>query len=207
MIKTHRLVKMLYPELVWRKEVDEKVIHLTFDDGPVPGVTEFVLDELDRYHARATFFCVGENIVKHPEIFRKIVSAGHQVGNHTYNHLNGWKTADSDYIGNIALCENLLSDLPNGGPKLFRPPYGKIKKSQIMQLRGEFQIVMWDVLTRDFDNGKPVERCLKKSVASTEAGSIVVFHDRHKNEGRLKYMLPKYLSHFAEAGYVFEKIC
>jgi peptidoglycan-N-acetylglucosamine deacetylase len=207
MIKTNRIIKLIYPGLVWHKKVDDRIIYLTFDDGPVPGVTEFVLEELEKFNAKATFFCVGENIVKHPELFNKIVSAGHQVGNHTFNHKNGWKTADPDYLGNIDLCEEALSaHLPANRVKLFRPPYGRIKKSQIMQLKDKFQIVMWDVLTKDYDHGKPEGKCLKKSIGSTVPGSIVVFHDRYKNEERLKFMLPRYLFHFAEAGYVFERM-
>jgi len=206
MFRSPLIFKLVYPGLLWRKPAREKVIYLTFDDGPMPGVTEYALDTLKEFDARATFFCVGDNVRKHPGVFRKIISSGHAVGNHTFNHLNGWKTGDREYVQNVRLCENEIVKAGGRAPALFRPPYGRIRFSQIRELKNRCQIVMWHVLTKDYDRSIPVEVCLQKSIAVTRPGSIVVFHDRLKNEDRLRAMLPGYLRHFAEKGYRFESL-
>ncbi len=209
------LLSVIYPELTWTRKVSEKVIFLTFDDGPIPEVTEYVLEELARYSAKATFFCVGDNIAKHPEILKKVVQGGHKIGNHTFNHLNGWKNDTLTYNENTAACDKVLTDvLPIGyeeyyrsalnGKKLFRPPYGKIKKAQIKSLKCHYEIVMWDVLTGDFDKTLSPEKCLKKALKYTGKGSIVIFHDSIKALPNLRYALPRFLKHFTEAGYRFE---
>lgn len=198
--KTPRLLKWLYPSLQWHHCRNQKVLYLTFDDGPVPGVTEFVLGQLRQYKATATFFCVGDNIRKYPEIFARIVEAGHRVANHTYNHLNGWTSSDRDYIQNIKKCERLL---PENGQSLFRPPYGKIKRSQIRKLQPSYRIIMWDVLSGDFDRSLSAPECLRRTISSTRGGSIVNFHDSYRAEQNLRYALPGFLAHFSRRGYQF----
>ncbi|MEO1049431.1 MAG: polysaccharide deacetylase family protein [Bacteroidota bacterium] len=205
--KTPPLLKALFPKLLWRKDTKEKRIYLTFDDGPIPRVTEFVLETLHIYHAKATFFCVGDNIRKHPDIFDKILWLGHAVGNHTYNHINGWKTDSTAYEDNVEKCHvEMMKHTENVGKRLFRPPYGRIKPAQIKNLKKDYQIVMWDVLSGDYSQGISKEECLKSTINATSPGSIVVFHDNVKAESHLQYALPKYLEHFAHQGYTFSKL-
>jgi peptidoglycan/xylan/chitin deacetylase (PgdA/CDA1 family) len=210
------LLSVIYPSLVWKKRVNENIIYLTFDDGPIPGITEYVLKELHKYNAKATFFCVGDNIGKHPDVFQKIVNDGHRVGNHTFNHLKGWKTDDELYVKNIMKCEEIITstilEIPSykvnvsleSSKKLFRPPYGLIKKSQIGKIKNEYQIIMWDVLTGDFNVKLSPEDCLKKAIKFTSQGSIVIFHDSIKAEKNLRYALPRFLDHFSSLGYRFD---
>lgn len=198
--KTPWLLKQLYSNLIWNKGRREKNIYLTFDDGPVPGVTEFVLDKLQEYNAKATFFCVGDNINKNQEIFPLLIEAKHRIGNHTFHHLSGWNSEDEAYFQNIKKCEELI---PAHHVKLFRPPYGRIKRSQIKRLATNYQIIMWDVLTGDFDKALSPEACLNKSIRCTRNGSIIIFHDSVKAERNLKYALPRFLDHFSEKGYQF----
>lgn len=208
------LLSAIYPSLVWRRKVKEKVLYLTFDDGPVPGVTEYVLEELERFGAKATFFCVGDNIRKHPGIFDKVVQAGHMAGNHTFNHLKGWNTEDESYLDNIRKCEEAMSGQLSEkkdfnailcrDKKLFRPPYGLIRKSQIALLKRDFEIIMWDVLTGDFNKELSPEKCLRKAIRYTDKGSIVIFHDSVKAERNMSYALPRFLEHFSSRGYRFE---
>lgn len=179
---------------------NEKILYLTFDDGPIPEVTEFVLGELKKYSAKATFFCIGENIDKHPEIFRKIAEGGHAAGNHTYHHLNGWKTNDLLYFESTERTRSLVSS------RLFRPPYGKIKKSQIKFFGDRYKIIMWDVLTYDYHPKVSAEKCLSNVLRKSRSGSIVVFHDSVKAKQNLYYALPLVLKHFSELGYRFETI-
>ena len=203
LIKTPFWLRWLYPGLVWRKTSEKPVIYLTFDDGPIPEVTPFVLSVLERYDAKAAFFCIGDNIRKHPGIFQKLIEGGHAIGNHTFNHLKGWKTKDEVYLENFKLCDNLTKS------KLFRPPYGRIKRSQVSKLKNEYpglKIIMWDVLSGDFDLGLSPEKCLKNVLKATEAGSIVVFHDSLKAFERLEYVLPRALEFWKKQGYSFEKL-
>ncbi len=211
------LLSILYPNVTWKRKTAEKVIYLTFDDGPIPEATKYVLGELDRFNAKATFFCVGDNIVKHHEVFKKIIDEGHKIGNHTFNHLNGWKNENAAYFENIAKCDEILINtinpdnhsayISNGSTKkLFRPPYGKINKSQIKVLIENYEIIMWDVLTGDFDKKLKPENCLKKAIKFTGNGSIVIFHDSIKALPNLQYALPRFLKHFTEAGYRFETL-
>ncbi len=204
----------IYPELIWHVETSQKEIYLTFDDGPVPGPTEFVLSELSKFDAQATFFCIGDNVRKHPALFRKIVAAGHMIGNHTFNHLSGWKTSSEKYLGNIKQCQDEFElDFPSGGialplagyPRLFRPPYGRIKRRQIKQIK-DYKIFMWDVLTHDYAQTLDCEECLKGSINATRPGSIIVFHDSLKAEKNLTYVLPRFMEHFSKQGYVFKSL-
>lgn len=195
----------LYPGLLWRIPVTEKQIFLTFDDGPVPGPTEFVLEQLSGAGAKATFFCIGDNIRKNPSVFRQVVSNGHGIGNHTFNHLSGWKTNDEAYVANTDLCQEAIGSSGNGPKELFRPPYGRIRKTQIEALR-RYRIVMWDVLTNDYAKNLSGETSLRESIRATRPGSIVVFHDSIKAEKNMSYVLPRYLDHFGGLGFTFKSI-
>jgi len=176
---------------------------LTFDDGPVPEVTPWVLSVLADFKARATFFVVGENVKKHPEVFRRIVEQGHSIGNHTYNHLKGWKTGDKGYLENCRKCAEVLNQ--EGG--LFRPPYGRMRKSQIKEVLKMYEkIVMWDVLSYDFDKLLSPEVCLKKVLRKSREGSIVVFHDSIKAKDNLEFVLPRFLEAFSNKEFVFEPL-
>ena len=180
-------------------------LYLTFDDGPVPGPTEFALEELHKVYAKATFFCIGDNVRKYPAVFKSIVKEGHTIGNHTFNHLSGWKTSTDNYLDNIRKLDTLLSSMKESAPNLFRPPYGKITPSQIRALRA-YRIVMWDVLTKDYDRSLSSESCLRNSIAAARPGSIIVFHDSYKAENNLRFVLPRLISHFAERGYTFKAL-
>jgi peptidoglycan-N-acetylglucosamine deacetylase len=207
--KTPAFLKYCYPDLLWDatdNQADTFHLYVTFDDGPVPEITDFVLETLESYQARATFFCVGENIQKHPQVYQSVLLHHHATGNHTYNHLNGWKTDNAAYFENVRLCEAAMEQgmERNGGQKkLFRPPYGKIKRSQIRHISQGYSIVMWHILSGDFDANFDAETCLKKCIAHTRSGTIIIFHDSYKAEKNLKYVLPRYLDHFAQAGYRF----
>ena len=204
--KTPRLIQWLYPSLTWKKKVKSKTIYLTFDDGPIPGLTEYILDELRRFDIKATFFCVGDNLQKHPQIAQRALSEGHRLANHSYNHLNGWQTNTLDYVSNVVRCQKELIDLNNKTPQLFRPPYGKIKRSQIKHLKEKYEIIMWDVLSGDFLPTISPEKCLNKSISCTKPGSIIIFHDNIKAEKNVRYALPRYIEHFKNQGYSFQTL-
>jgi len=195
-------LKIFFPHYTWHVKTKEKSIFLTFDDGPIPDITEFVLDTLEQFDAKATFFCIGDNVRKHPSVFKKIINEGHSIGNHTFNHLNGWKSQDHEYLANIDLCEKELNLETN----LFRPPYGRMKKSQAAQLPKEKKIVMWDVLSGDFSLAIKPEICLKKTIQYTRPGSIVLFHDSLKAAKNMQYALPRFLDHFANKEYQFKAL-
>lgn len=200
LVKSPLLLKWYYSSLSWNKARNEKVIYLTFDDGPIPDVTTFVLKTLKDFNAKATFFCIGDNIRKHPEVFEQIKKDGHQLGNHTFNHLKGWKTANEAYLENFKKCQKLIQT------NLFRPPYGRIKKSQIRDIKSvhpEVEIIMWDVLSGDFDISLSPEKCCKNVIKHTQNGSIIVFHDSLKAFDRLAYTLPRVLKFFSDKGYQF----
>ncbi len=201
--KTPWLLKKLYPSYIWDITVQEKIIYLTFDDGPHPVATPFVLDELKKYHAKATFFCIGKNVIEHPEIYKRILNEGHRVGNHTHNHLNGWKTNDGAYFSNIQQASTYIDS------DLFRPPYGRITKFQascLKKSRANFKIIMWDVLSADFDEKISGQTCALNVVRNAARGSIVVFHDSEKAFSRIKIALPETLDFFAGKGYRFDAV-
>ncbi len=200
--KSPRLLKAIYTPFVWNIPTEDNVIYLTFDDGPIPDVTEWVLEQLDRFQAKATFFCIGDNVLKHPDIFAQLTLKGHSIGNHTFNHLNGWKTQDALYRQNVAECQEVLPVKTN----LFRPPYGRIKLSQAKPLLHDYHIVMWEVLTGDFEKYLSPERCLEKTLKHTCAGSIVVLHDSLKAWRNMSYVLPRFLEHYAALGFRFEAL-
>lgn len=206
--RTPFILPMLYPSLTWRIPSDSKELFLTFDDGPVPGPTEFVLDTLGKFNVKATFFCIGDNIKKHPAIFKEIIRTGNKVGNHTHNHLNGWKTARNSYIQNVEDCNKQIAEyLPadSGVTSIFRPPYGRITRDQIRSLKN-FRIIMWDVLAIDYNESLDSTRCLKNTINASRPGSITVFHDSYKAEKNLTYVLPRYIEHFLALGYEFKVV-
>ena len=200
LVKTPRFIQNLFPNFLWRMPQKEQVIYLTFDDGPIPEVTPWVLEQLAAYDAKATFFVVGDNVRKHPDVFENVLAAGHTVGNHTFNHLNGWGTENIPYFHNVRRCAHLVKS------ELFRPPYGKLRPKQAQFLQRHYNIVMWDVLSGDFDAHISKENCLNNVLKNTKAGSIVVFHDSLKAEEKLRYVLPKTLAYFAERGFAFAAI-
>lgn len=196
-------LQWLYPSLTWHKSRKEKYVYLTFDDGPIPVVTPFVLNTLKNFNAKATFFCIGDNVAKFPEVYAEVLSEGHSVGNHTFNHLRGWNSNNEDYLSNIRKCSGLVHS------NLFRPPYGRIKKSQIADLRSHFpdlKIIMWDVLSGDFDTGISKEKCLQNVLKNAKSGSIIVFHDSQKAFERLQYALPAVLETFKKKGFCFKAL-
>lgn len=175
-----------------------KTLYITFDDGPNPETTPAILDILEDYDAKATFFCVGENVTRYPEHYQSIIEAGHGVGNHAYNHLKGWETNTDEYVENVKKCSEVVNS------PLFRPPYGKMKRAQQRILRRQFNIIMWTVLSRDYDPKVDAETCLKKSLKYTCPGAIVIFHDHLKTIHKIKYVLPKYLAEVKAKGYTLK---
>jgi peptidoglycan-N-acetylglucosamine deacetylase len=206
--KTPWWLKKLYPRCIWDIPTKEKVLYLTFDDGPHPVATNFILDTLQQYRAHATFFCIGKNVAAHTSIYRSIIDAGHRVGNHTFNHLNGWKVSDESYVQNILEAGKYIDS------NLFRPPYGRITRFQVKLLSGirnspvnkNFRIIMWDVLSGDFDQRIAGDVCGQRVIKNAQPGSIVVFHDSEKAFPRLKEALPKTLDYFSKKGYRFEAL-
>jgi peptidoglycan/xylan/chitin deacetylase (PgdA/CDA1 family) len=199
-IKTHSLIKKLFSQYIWDFPTTENTVYLTFDDGPTPEITEWVLGQLDHHNARATFFCIGKNIEAYPLIFEKLVQKRHSIGNHTFNHLNGWKNTTDDYDLNVALCDNSIKNHTTKDNKLsskiFRPPYGKIKSIQARNLKNKgYKIIMWDVLSADFDQTITKEKCLNNVLSNLKPGSIIVFHDSVKAFKNLEYTLPKVLDY------------
>lgn len=202
-IKTPRWLRRLYPSCIWQINTQKKIIYLSFDDGPHYLATPFVLDELKKYNAKASFFCIGKNVVELEHIYRRIIDEGHVVGNHTYNHLNGWKTDNDIYLKNIASASDIIES------NLFRPPYGKITFKQVKTLSKKpigLKIIMWSVLSGDFDKGLSNESCLDNVKKNAREGSIVVLHDSEKAFDKLQFVLPKVLGHFTAQGYQFDKI-
>jgi peptidoglycan/xylan/chitin deacetylase (PgdA/CDA1 family) len=204
LIKTPKLIKFIFYNWFWSFSSKEKNIYLTFDDGPTPEITEWTLTQLKKYNAKATFFCIGKNIEAHPDIFQKIIKEGHSIGNHTNNHLNGLKTPNKVYLDNIEIASNKIG---NARSNLFRPPYGKISIRQSFALRKKgYKVIMWDVLSADFDTSISNKNCLYNVIMNTRSGSIIVFHDSVKASEKLKFVLPKILGYYASKGYTFKKI-
>jgi peptidoglycan/xylan/chitin deacetylase (PgdA/CDA1 family) len=203
LVKTPGWVKKVFKSRIWDINTTDNTLYLSFDDGPHPEHTPFVLDELKKYNAKATFFCIGKNVLSYPEVYKRIIEEGHAVGNHTFNHLNGLKTGDAAYLDNIRLAQKYIDS------KLFRPPYGKITSFQVKQLLNpvyNLKTIMWTVLSGDFDLTISNEQCLQNVILNSRAGSIVVFHDSDKARDKLKYALPKVLAFFSDKGFQFKKI-
>ena len=194
-------LRKLFYSFHWKIKNQSKQLYLTFDDGPTPEITEWVLDQLAAYNAKATFFCIGRNVERHPEIYQKILEQGHAVGNHTYSHLNGWLTWKNEYINDILLASEFIKS------KLFRPPYGRIRQQQIIKLKkAGFKLFMWDVLSEDYNTQLDPQQCLNNVLTYTEQGSIIVFHDSVKASKNLFETLPMVLKHYTDAQYVFQKL-
>lgn len=205
-VKTPRLIKRIFSEYIWSFDTNHKEIYLTFDDGPTPEITEWVLAQLKEYNAKATFFCIGDNIKKHPHIFQQIRTSGHQIGNHTYNHLKGWRTPTKNYIENTELCALEIRKHAQQS-LLFRPPYGKIKNKQAkLLLQKNYKIVMWDVLSKDYDTKLSTKECTQNVIQNIRPGSIVVFHDSIKAFPRLKESLIEVLQYLKENNYECKSI-
>ena len=199
-VKTPPLIKTLFSDYTWTMETPSDKVFLTFDDGPIPEVTPWVLDQLAAYNFKATFFCVGENVTKHRDIFYRIEDEGHAVGNHTFNHLNGWRTDFATYLDNVAKC-NIFTESP-----LFRPPYGKLTPKQANALKQDYHIIMWDILSGDFDPNITVEKCLNNVIRNVEPGSVIVFHDSIKAWEKLKIVLPVVLEYLSQKGFVSDSL-
>jgi peptidoglycan/xylan/chitin deacetylase (PgdA/CDA1 family) len=204
-IRTPWIIKQFFFPYIWKINTRKKEIFLTFDDGPHPQITPWVLNQLKKYDAKATFFCVGNNVKKYPSVYEQVIAEGHAVGNHTYDHLNGWKTDTQKYMANITKAAALVSS------GLFRPPYGRIKRKQAKQLPAALnnihtKIIMWDVLSADFDQGITKEKCLENVLHNYREGSIVVFHDSEKAFPHLQFALPKILQHLQQEDYICRKI-
>ncbi len=191
---------MLFPETVWRINKKRHTVYLTFDDGPIPEVTPWVLDTLDHYGVKATFFCVGDNVRKYPELFERIKAEGHSVGNHTFNHLNGLRTKVADYLANVELADPLIDS------NLFRPPHGKMKHRQTVALAENRKIILWDVLSKDYDTRVSPERCWQNVADYVSTGAIILFHDNLKATPRQRYAMEKTLERYTEEGYQFKAI-
>lgn len=199
---TPGFIQAFDPFLVWKmRKKEQATLYLTFDDGPHPTITPWVLEILKQYNARATFFCVGDNVRKYPEIYAQILREGHHTGNHTFNHLNGWKSEKSNYLANIEACSELVES------NLFRPPYGKISPAQVLHLkRQNYKVIMWSILSRDFEVGLDQEESLATLKALSKDGSIVLFHDSEKAQKNLEVLLPAVLSHFSSLNFQFAAI-
>ena len=203
LVKTPGWVEKVYSKRIWKIATEKPELFLTFDDGPHPVQTAFVLDELKKYNAKATFFCIGKNVLDHPAIYRRILEEGHAVGNHTQNHLNGWKTKDTLYLENIREAKNYIDS------NLFRPPYGKMSGFQVNQLLQQgykLNTVMWTVLSADFDRSLTPEQCLQNVILNSSRGAIIVFHDSEKAQERMRFALPEVLKYFSAKGFQFNKI-
>ena len=194
------------------------VLYLTFDDGPIPEETPWVLEQLAAHQAKATFFCVGDNVARYPDIARAALAAGHRLGNHTQHHRSAWATGRAEYLADVARCQQTLAavqaeqigdSLQSAGSErkpLFRPPYGRLTWPIISALGTDFRIVMWSVLTRDYDPSLSPENCLRYALAAVRPGDVLVFHDSRKANARMRFVLPRLLAHFAEKGFQFETL-
>jgi peptidoglycan/xylan/chitin deacetylase (PgdA/CDA1 family) len=204
-IKTPWLVKQIFPGYIWSIPASENEVYLTFDDGPHPEITPWVMNQLKAYGAEATFFCIGENVERYPEVYRKLLMEGHAVGNHTQHHINGWESTTMQYLDDVREASKFIQS------NLFRPPYGRIKKRQAGQVAEAMQqpgtrIIMWDVLSGDFDTSYSKEQCLSNVLNNVEKGSVIVFHDSEKAFRNLEFILPKVLDSLHREGYKLKKI-
>ncbi|HET8860431.1 polysaccharide deacetylase family protein [Marivirga sp.] len=205
--RTPRIIQHLFPSFIWSINTNEKVIYPTFDDGPIPGLTPLILQILNDFEAKGTFFCVGDNIQKYPELFKSIVKSGHAVGNHTFNHLKAWKTDNDEYVNNVSLCHLEIEKHFTQDKKLFRFPYGQFNLNIAQRLKKDgFELVMWDVLSKDYNPNISANKILQKSIEKSKHGSIIVFHDNLKAKDKILQFLPLYLKYFSDIGFKFKKL-
>jgi peptidoglycan-N-acetylglucosamine deacetylase len=200
LVKTPQFIQKLFPSFTWNIPTKEKVLYLTFDDGPTSFITPWILDTLEKYNIKATFFCVGKEIKSNTELLKRIISDGHTIGNHTYSHSNGWNGDHIDYFHDVRHCARLLKT------NLFRPPYGRLLPKQVQFLERHYKIVMWDVLSGDFDEHVTKEQCYQNVIKNSKPGSIIVFHDNEKAKINMEYALPKVIEHFIALGYEFRNL-
>ena len=200
LVKTPSLLKPLAKDLLWHVPTTQREVYFTFDDGPTPGVTEAALDLLRSFDAKATFFCLGKNVESNPELYARISAEGHAIGNHTFDHPDGWKTNQFAYLRNVLLAKTSIESA------LFRPPYGRITPAQVTALKNQFRLVMWDVLSADFDSANSPQRCYQNVVENVTPGSIVVFHDSLKAQANMEYALERSLEHLSSEGYIFRAL-
>lgn len=211
-VRAPKLIKGIFPNYIWNMPQDQKTIYLTFDDGPTPEITKWTLDLLKSYNAKATFFCIGNNIAKHPTLFNDILKDGHAVGNHTFSHLKGWCTKNEDYVAQVIKTQQLIHSYSSNHnllkpAKLFRPPYGKITSKQAKRLSNlGYKIIMWDILAFDWMESLTEAQCAKNVVSNARPGSIIVFHDSVKAAPRMTFALARTLEHFSQEGYNFKAI-
>ena len=196
--QTPKIFRAFFPGVIWQIPQKEKTVYLTFDDGPVPEITPFVLELLEKHAIKATFFCVGGNVCKYPDVFRQIVKAGHQTGNHTFGHLQGFKYSTKQYMEDVEKADTVIKS------RLFRPPYGQFRHSQLVKLKEKYEIVLWDVITRDYNRSIGGEFVLNVVKKYARNGSIIVFHDSIKAEKNLHYALPRAIDFLLEEGYKFD---
>lgn len=200
MIKRKHIGVFVFRSLTWYFPGKENELFLTFDDGPEPEVTTWILSLLKQYNAYATFFCVGNKVEKNPDLYKQIIDSGHSVGNHTYSHIKGWATASKNYISDVDKASQIIKS------DLFRPPYGRIRPHQLKQLKKQFRIIMWDVLSKDYDQEISGEQCFHNVIDYAQSGSIIVFHDNLKSQNNLRYALPKVLDYYSTKGFIFNSI-
>ena len=200
-VKTPPLLKHVFSNLTWNIPNSKKTIYLTFDDGPTPIITDWTLNTLKKYNAKASFFCVGKNVLAHPDIYERIIADGHKVGNHTHTHLKGWKSSTVEYLNNVEEASHCIAS------NLFRPPYGQILPKQVTALSQlDYKIVMWTILSLDWDKNISKEKCVMNVLNNASEGDIIVFHDSAKASVNMQYALPKVLDYFSSKGYEFKRI-
>ncbi|WP_111307700.1 polysaccharide deacetylase family protein [Confluentibacter sediminis] len=210
-VKIPLVAKKMFPNYVWDIPTKDKILYLTFDDGPTPEITDWTLNTLKAFNAKATFFCIGKNIANHPDIFQNVLNDGHAIGNHTYNHIKGWKTKAADYLLDIKKTQDMINSQMNNSlsskVNLFRPPYGQItpKQGKELMLLG-YKIVMWDIISFDWDKTISEDTCLKNVISKSTSGSVIVFHDSVKASKNMQYTLPKTLEYFSDKGYNFRPL-
>lgn len=193
-------IRWIYPQAIWTLPGQGKTVYLTFDDGPTPLVTEKILDLLDDYQAKGTFFCIGKNIEQHPLLFKLIKAKGHHIGSHTYSHLNGWKTNSTNYLNDYQKGREFA------GSNLFRPPYGRILLNPLQTIQKQDKVIMWDILSKDYDATLPPEKILRNVLRNIKPGSIIVFHDSEKAKDNVLTVLPQLLQHLKQEGYTMDAI-
>jgi peptidoglycan-N-acetylglucosamine deacetylase len=195
------LIQTFYPNRIWKKNEVGETVYLTFDDGPVQGVTDFVLNELEKRGMKATFFMVGANVKKNPLIAKEVLLTGNGIGNHTFHHINGWKTKAEDYLSDFRACDQIIEETLNFTPRLFRPPYGKMTQPQAKVIRESHELIMWNVLSGDYDRGLTADEVVKNTVRRLNSGAIVVLHDQEKTRDTIKKVLPDLLDSILEKGF------